>query len=54
MNDIPQLLIENIAIKNIVLFIGSGFLHNALHPENRKAPLGNELADLLSVDFQII
>lgn len=51
MNDIPPSLIENIAKKNIVLFLGSGFLHNALHKENRKAPLGNELADLLSDKF---
>ena len=51
MNDIPPSLIENIAKKNIVLFLGSGFLHNALHKENRKALLGNELADLLSDKF---
>ena len=51
MKDVPPLLIENIAKKNIVLFIGSGFLHNALHPEKGKAPLGNELANLLSDKF---
>ena len=51
MKDIPPLLIENIAKKNIVLFIGSGFLHNAFHKENKKAPLGNKLADLLSDKF---
>ncbi|MCD4719438.1 MAG: SIR2 family protein, partial [Desulfobacula sp.] len=51
MNEIPPLLIENIAKKNIVLFLGSGYLYNAKHPEERKAPLGPDLADKISDKF---
>ena len=51
MDTIPKLLIENIFKKNIVLFLGSGFLSNATHPESKKAPLGNNLANLLSNKF---
>jgi hypothetical protein len=51
MNEIPPLLIENIAKKNIVLFLGSGYLYNAVHPEGAKAPLGPGLADMISERF---
>lgn len=51
MNEIPQLLIENIAKKNIVLFLGSGYLYNAKHPDMRTAPFGPDLANEISDRF---
>lgn len=51
MIEIPPVLIESIKKKNIVLFLGSGFAFNAVHPENKKAPFGNELSNLISEEF---
>lgn len=51
MKDIPQVLIDNIKNKNVVLFLGSGFAYNANHPENKRAPLGNHLANIIADKF---
>ncbi|WP_421942431.1 SIR2 family protein [Pedobacter sp.] len=49
--DLDYNLIENIKAKNVVLFLGSGFAFNAKHPQNKKPPLGQELAKLISEYF---
>ncbi|OEK00112.1 hypothetical protein BFP97_00645 [Roseivirga sp. 4D4] len=51
MTEIPKLLLNNIKNKNVILFLGSGFLYNAEHPNGNKAPLGNDLANILSEKF---
>lgn len=51
MNDIPKPLIDQIRNKSVVLFLGSGFAYNSLHPESKKAPLGAELATLIATKF---
>lgn len=49
--EIPKILIEHIKNKNAVLFLGSGFAHNAKHPKGKNPPLGNELANMISDKF---
>lgn len=51
MSPIPSSLVENIKAKNVVLFLGSGFAYNAVHPEGHKPPLGNDLAKMISKEF---
>ena len=51
MEEIPQILIDNIKNKNVILFLGSGFAYNANHPENKQAPLGNKLAEMIADKF---
>jgi hypothetical protein len=51
MSKIPSYLIESIKRKNVVLFLGSGFAFNAVHPESKKAPFGHELSNLISNEF---
>lgn len=48
---ISSVLIDAIKSKNVVLFLGAGFAYNANHPEGKKPPLGNELANLISKRF---
>jgi hypothetical protein len=48
---IPAALTDAIKSKNVVLFVGAGFSHNSIHPKEKKAPLGNELANLISTKF---
>jgi len=51
MKEIPKILIDNIRSRNVVLFLGAGFAYNAKHPENKKAPLGNKLKDIIADKF---
>lgn len=51
MSEHIALLSEDIKKKKIVLFLGSGFAYNALHPQSKKPPLGKELGNLLSERF---
>jgi hypothetical protein len=51
MNEIPKALVDSIRNKNVILFVGSGFAYNSLHPEGKKAPLGSELATLIAKQF---
>jgi len=51
MKEIPQILIDSIKHKNVVLFLGSGFAYNAIHPDNKQAPLGNQLAEMIADKF---
>lgn len=51
MIEIPQILIESIKNKNVVLFLGSGFAYNAIHPQNEQVPLGNQLAEKIADKF---
>ena len=51
MNNIPKALVDLIRNKNVVLFLGSGFAYNAIHPENKQAPLGAELSNSIANKF---
>lgn len=51
MQEIPSILVDQIRNKNVVLFLGSGFAYNANHPDKIKAPLGQELSDLIARKF---
>lgn len=51
MKEIPKPLIDQIRNKSVVLFLGSGFAYNSLHPDKKKAPLGPELATLIAKKF---
>lgn len=51
MNEHLDILITQIKQKKIVLFLGSGFAFNALHPDLKKPPLGSELGKLISDRF---
>lgn len=51
MSEIPKPLIQNIKSRNIVLFLGSGFSYNAIHPKNKQTPLGNDLSNLIANKF---
>ncbi|RYX87153.1 SIR2 family protein [bacterium] len=51
MKEIPKTLIDQIRNKSVVLFLGSGFAYNSLHPQNKKAPLGAELATQIARKF---
>ncbi len=43
MNNVPKNLINQIREKRVVLFLGSGASIGAVHPDNKKPPIGNEL-----------
>lgn len=51
MIEIPQILIDSIKNKNVVLFLGSGFAYNANHPNSKQVPLGNKLAEMIADKF---
>lgn len=51
MSKIPSPLIENIKNRNVVLFLGSGFSINAIHPKREEIPLANDLAERLADKF---
>lgn len=51
MPNIPSVLVESIRARKVVLFLGSGFAHGALHKDGKKPPLGQGLANLLSDKF---
>lgn len=51
MSEIPQILIDNIKKKNVVLFLGSGFSYNSKHPNGDSAPLGKQLGTMISNAF---
>ncbi|RFZ81281.1 hypothetical protein DYU05_20070 [Mucilaginibacter terrenus] len=48
---LPQILVDQIRNKNVVLFLGSGFAYNSVHPQGRKAPLGQALSDDIARKF---
>lgn len=49
--EIPKALISQIKEGNVVLFLGSGATKEAIHPERKKSPTGQELADLIAAKF---
>ncbi|HEY9261689.1 SIR2 family protein, partial [Chitinophaga sp.] len=49
--EIPKYLIDQIREGNVVLFLGSGFSYGATHPQKKKAPVGQGLADLMAEKF---
>lgn len=51
MNEQIEILAEDIKKKKVVLFLGSGFAYNALHPELKKPPFGKELGNKISDKF---
>lgn len=51
MKEIPQILIDSIKNKNVILFLGSGFVYNAKHTEDKQAPLGSHLAEMIADKF---
>jgi hypothetical protein len=51
MSEHLDILIKQIKQKKVVLFLGSGFAFNALHPDSKKPPLGAELGKLISDRF---
>lgn len=51
MSEHLDIIKEEIKKKKIVLFLGSGFAYNAKHPQNKQAPLGKQLGDLISDRF---
>ncbi len=51
MSEIPSILIDKIRKGNVGLFLGSGASYEAIHPKNKKIPLGNQLARQLSEEF---
>lgn len=49
--DLPKALVDQVREGQVVLFLGSGAVRGALHPENRPAPVGSQLADLIADEF---
>lgn len=50
-NILPKHLIDEVNEGNVVLFLGSGASDGAIHPNKKKIPLGQELADLIAEKF---
>ena len=48
---IPKGLIEQIKDGNVILFLGAGAAFDSIHPENKKPPNGNQLANLIAEKF---
>lgn len=48
---IPKPLVDQIRNGNVVLFLGSGASYDAVHPDNKKIPLGNGLASMIIDEF---
>src|ERR1043165_4126333 len=49
--EIPNLLVEQIRDGQVVLFLGAGASIGALHKDNKKPPVGQQLADLIADKF---
>jgi len=51
MSEHINILAEDIKKKKVILFLGSGFAYNAIHPESKKTPFGKELGNMISDQF---
>ncbi|MCK6598724.1 MAG: SIR2 family protein [Bdellovibrionaceae bacterium] len=49
--EIPKYLIDQITEGNVVLFLGSGASVGAIHENNEKVPIGQNLSDLIAEKF---
>jgi hypothetical protein len=49
--EIPKILLDFIKDGQVVLFLGSGATYGAIHPDGKKPPLGQELADIIAKKF---
>lgn len=48
---IQKALIDQIKEGNVVLFLGAGAAYGALHPKKINPPLGNQLSNLIAMEF---